>query len=395
MHTQHSNFSTIHWRRANAVQLAAGLQSLRLLTLGLFDAFAASDQLVVPYREEFNPPLWELGHVGWSQEYWIGRNEQRQLGLYFNSVQTPSPSVLAHADSWYNSSTVAHASRWQLPLLDTSACKEYLATTLAQTLQLLQYADDTDDGLYFYRLVLLHEAMHLEANLYMAQALGVAVPDHFLNPNAIDNAAKNQQNKTTLGQLTVPQQTFTMGYHEAGFAFDNELLAHAAQVDTFDIDSHCVDWQAYLRFVQATQRSLPRYVRRCANGYEKQMFGAWKAINLQDAAVHLSLADAQAYCTWAGRRLPTELEWELAATTMPDSQFRWGQVWEWTASVFAPYRGFTAHPYQEYSAPWFGTRQVLRGASVATLEMVKNTKYRNYFMPDRTDIFAGFRTCKL
>ena len=103
-------------------------------------------------------------------------------------------------------------------------------------------------------------------------------------------------------------------------------------------------------------------------------------------------ADAEAYALWAGKSLPTEAEWECAALTHPD--FQWGEVWEWTASTFAPYPGFVAHAYADYSAPWFGTHQVLRGAAAgATSPHIMHPKYRNFFKPERTDIFVGFRSC--
>jgi gamma-glutamyl hercynylcysteine S-oxide synthase len=166
-------------------------------------------------------------------------------------------------------------------------------------------------------------------------------------------------------------------------------------VAAFEIDSRCVNWGEYLSFVETTVRSLPRYVRHGDLGFEAQQFGIWKPLNRHDVAVHLNLTDAQDYCAWAGRRLPTEAEWELAASSSPAKDFEWGHVWEWTSSTFAPYPGFAAHPYLDYSEPWFGTRQVLRGACLATQPMMKNIKYRNYFTPDRTDIYAGFRTCRL
>ena len=89
--------------------------------------------------------------------------------------------------------------------------------------------------------------------------------------------------------------------------------------------------------------------------------------------------------------LPTEAQWEMAAMT--HTGFQWGQVWEWTASTFGAYPGFEAHPYRDYSAPWFGTHQVLRGASSATVGRMVHPRYRNFFTPERTDIYAGFRTC--
>ena len=392
MHGKHSIESSTDWRNADATQIADGLQSLRVKTLSVFDAYAAADRLTVPYADELNPPLWELGHLAWFQEFWIGRNQQRELGIHCDANHARLPSVLLQADNWYNSSTVAHEARWHLPLLAPEACKDYLAQTMQQTLDLLNQADDNDDALYFYRLVMFHEAMHLEAAIYMAQAL-----DATLNtPNLIATQAINTPTKC---QFKHQKQTIQLGKQNTGFAFDNELVAHAVEVAEFDIDSRCVNWHEYLQFAEATARSLPRYVRRGDLSFETQTFGVWQPLDLQAAAVHLCLADAQDYCIWAGRRLPSEAEWELAASSLNSSesstQFQWGEVWEWTSSTFAPYPGFTAHPYFDYSAPWFGSRQVLRGACAATQAMMRSVKYRNYFTPDRTDIYAGFRTCGL
>ena len=396
MHLGDSSDPSINWRCANAAQIADGLQCLRVKTLAVFDAYAAADRLTVPYADELNPPLWELGHVAWFQEFWIGRNQQRELGIHYDANHVRSPSLLVQADSWYNSSTVAHEARWHLPLLGPMACKDYLAKTLQQTLALLAQADERDDALYFFRLALFHEAMHLEAAVYMAQAMGVVLDANLDQKNTPNLIAIQAINTPAKCQFRHEKQTIQLGKKNAGFAFDNELGAHSVEVAAFDIDSRCVNWGEYLNFAEATARSLPRYLRLSELGYETQKFGVWTPLDLQATAVHINFADAQDYCVWAGRRLPKEAEWELAAETHQThkrADFVWGDVWEWTSSTFAPYPGFVAHPYLDYSAPWFGSRQVLRGACVATQPMMKNVKYRNYFTPERTDIYAGFRTC--
>ncbi|MEO6293686.1 MAG: selenoneine synthase SenA [Burkholderiaceae bacterium] len=382
------------WRSADAPRLASALRDLRSRTLGVFDAYVQAGMLQVPQTSELNPPLWELGHIGWFQELWTSRNPARDDGVRCDPTFTRLPSVMSASDSLYDSSAVAHDSRWDLPLPSVEATKDYLATTLLRTLNLLETVAQSDDALYFYRLVLFHEVMHLEAAIYMAQALGVAVDVMLFSApqNTTKSIAHQAYFTPSSSQISIKNTVWMLGNAPNGFAFDNELGAHDVNIAAFDIDSQAVRWRSYLQFVQATGHALPRYVRKADKGYEQQHFGHWQALDMQAAAVHLSWHDAQAYCAWAGRRLPTEAEWECAALT---SKMTWGEVWEWTSSAFAPYPGFTAHPYRDYSEPWFHTRPVLRGASLATQPMMRNASYRNYFMADRTDIFAGFRTCAL
>ncbi|MBI5109837.1 MAG: SUMF1/EgtB/PvdO family nonheme iron enzyme [Rhodocyclales bacterium] len=371
-------------RSGSRAALAAALTDSRATTLTLLDAYVAAlgEALVVPYSVQLNPPLWETGHVAWFQDWWIARSRQRHLGLACDPDHLRPEGRMANADALYNSSRVAHATRWALPLPGLAATRDYLAASLDETLELLAGADESDDALYFHRLSLFHEDMHAEAAIYMAQALEIPIPDGLMQmplpPRA--NLA-----------LHIAAQPWTLGYVGPGFAFDNELQAHEVAVGAFEIDSEPASWARYLPYLEATGAAPPRYLRRHDGEWQCRLFGAWQALDHDAPATHLTWHEADAWCRWAGRRLPSEAEWEVAACTRPE--FRWGQVWEWTASRFLPYPGFVAHPYRDYSAPWFGERYVLRGASRATSPRMAHPRYRNYFTPERNDIHMGFRSC--
>ena len=364
--------------------LAAALRDSRTRTLALLDAYVAAlgEALTVPYSLQLNPPLWEAGHVGWFQDFWIARNPQRSLGVRCDFDHDRPDGRLSGADALYNSSRVAHATRWSLPLPDLAVTRAYLASGLADTLNLLASAPETDNGLYFFRLVLFHEDMHTEAAIYMAQALAIPLPAGLLGPARACAGS---------GALSVPAQTWMLGYTGDGFAFDNEWSAHPVELGPFEIDADVVTWERYLPFLAATGAEPPRYLRQHGATWQWNRFGAWEALPLDAPATHLTWFEADAWCRWAGRRLPTEAEWEAAAMTQ--AGFVWGQVWEWTASRFLPYPGFVAHPYRDYSAPWFGDRYVLRGASRATSPRMAHPRYRNFFLPERNDIPNGFRSC--
>ena len=134
----------------------------------------------------------------------------------------------------------------------------------------------------------------------------------------------------------------------------------------------------------------PAYWRRSEGAWEQRAFDRWEPLHPPAPMRHVTAYEAEAYCAWAGRRLPTESEWEFATL---NGSIAWGDsVWEWTASPFAPYPGFRADAYRDYSEPWFHTHRSVRGGSKATTRRLVDPKFRNFYCPHRNDIFVGFRT---
>ncbi len=391
-------------RQGDRAALRDALLASRADTLETFARYErALPRLQVPQRAELNPPLWELGHIGWFQAWWLQRNPERARGAGADPGAPRAASDPLDADALYDSSRVPHDRRWTLPLPDADATRLHLARQLDATLTLLETAGNDDDALYFFRLALFHEDMHHEAALYMAQGLGIPIDDARWRP---------AQLPSPLPALAFAPSVWPLGCpDEAGFAFDNERPVCARDVPACTIDAQVVRWAEYLPFVESggygdarwwsdagwrwrsgVGLEAPRYLRREAGRWRCWRNGQWQVLDPAHAACHLTQYEALAWCRWAGRRLPDEAEWEQAAVTRPDS-FHWGQVWEWTASPFAPLPGFVAHPYRDYSAPWFDGRPVLRGASFMTQPRMRDPRYRNFFQPWRNDVPAGFRTC--
>jgi ergothioneine biosynthesis protein EgtB len=402
--------TTTFLRNANAAQLAMGLQDARDYTLALFDHFAAAGfdrPARVPLLEIVNPPLWELGHIAWFAEWFILREAASSA-----PTDAQRPSLLTMGDDWFDSANVPHDSRWHLELPGAGALKTYCFEVLDRVLDKLGRVDETDAALYPYRLALAHEDMHGEAFAYTLQTLGLELAAHL---------ATRAPTAWSQGEIRFAGGTIQMGSPaDGGFIFDNEKYAHPVHVPSFTMDSTLVSNAQYGDFVNdggyriddwwspagrawrdtagpnASKRQAPLYWQQEqeSDTWRVVRFGRPATLSSNQPVRHVSLFEAQAYAAWAGRRLPTEAEWEFASLSGHPA-FRWGDLWEWTCSPFEPYPQFAADAYREYSAPWFHTHQVLRGASFVTRERMRSPKYRNFYRPERNDMFVGFRTCAL
>ena len=360
----------------------------------------------VPQQPGINPLAWELAHLAWFAEFWVlrGPHDVDAKGR----THARRPAAYAGPDALLDSSLLAHADRWRAPLPSREQALEMLASQLEASVAAVPDEDD-DDALYFHRLALFHEDMHSEAFAWLRAKLEYPPP-----------------RGTSLGRVAAPSVELRgvevrggeapIGFDAMrGFAFDNERPGRLVTLSDFEIDAHSVTAGQYLRFVESGGYDRPEYWpgaagtwraqsgrhhparwRRTTNSqsdvrWELRWFDRWQALDPEQPVLHVNAFEAEAWCLWAARRLPSAAEWEHAARSV--SAFEWGHsVWEWTADAFEPYAGFVAGPYREYSAPWFGNHRELRGGSFATHIRMHDPRYRNFFMPARSDIFAGFRT---
>jgi EgtB-related family protein len=266
----------------------------------------------------------------------------------------------------------------------------YLRDTLTLALEKLQ--DVPTAQLYFWDLALRHEAMHIEAGMMAAHMLATPKPI----PDAVAKAAPRLNSPQDVAFEATQAQIGADPSNPSRFVFDNEKWQNDVTLPAFAMRNTLTQNGEYAAFLDATGYAPPAHWRRSGtHGFELRAFDAWAPMDAPAALVGVSALDAQAYCDWAQRRLPTEFEWEHAVRTHPDLfSDAFGVAWQWTASAFAPYRGFAADPYQDYSQPWFdGEHRTLRGSSFATQACLSHAGFRNFYLPHRTDVFAGFRTC--
>jgi ergothioneine biosynthesis protein EgtB len=344
-----------------------------------------------PREAHLNPPLWEYGHIVWFQERWCLR-AQPDGGF--------AASLLEGADTLYDSSSVPHDTRWDLPLLQPDAVDAYAEQVTEAVATRLRNGFD-DELSYFAELSLVHELMHIEAWWMAFQDLGYAPPVR----TDVAVVLPAQRLAFTAGEVELGSGT------DAGFIFDNEKWRHPVAVPAFDIDSSPLSETAFAEFVDAggyrrregwsdagwawrtaCGADHPVYWRRENDAWRVRRFDQWTLLSSAMPVLHVNRYEAEACAAWLGRRLPMAAQW-LRAAGRPE--FNQGGAWEWLRDPFAPYPGFAPDPYHDYSQPWFHTHGELRGGGPFTDPVFKRPGFRNFYLPERRDPFAGFRTASL
>jgi ergothioneine biosynthesis protein EgtB len=394
------NFS---FRTATPSELAGALQDAREHTLSLFECFRSVGLDVpakVPMLPAINPPLWELGQISWFAEWYVLRDARSS-----DPTAAERTSMLTKGDDWFDSNMVPHRARWTLGLPGSGALKTYCNEVLDRVLDKLSRMRHDPDALYPYRLALAHEDMRGEALSNTLQTLGVSAPPRL---------ASSSIPSWSQGEIRFSGGTLQLGAEPGTeFVFDNEKWAHPVYIAPFSLDSTLVSNAQYAEFIKEggyqdpqfwtaagrawlmrQERSAPGDWTRDGSRWGIERFGKAVAMRPQEPVRHVTLYEAQAYCMWAGRRLPSEAEWEFAAVSRHPA-LRWGDLWEWTATPFEPYPGFSPDAWREYSEPAFMSHQSVRGASFATRQRMRSARFRNFCLPEESGMFIGFRTCAL
>ena len=417
--------------------IAEQLTAVRERTMALYAPLAEADLLRTP-DPIMSPPIWDLGHIAAYEELWLactvggGQSEYPQLQRAYDAFETP------------------RAERTKVTLLDPDGCRAYLQSVRERSLDALGRvvleADDDPlvaDG-FAFEMVAQHEAQHTETVLQTLQMF----TDGTYRPTRPPVPAAGPVGGD--GRIALAGGRFAMGAASGGFTYDCERPRHEQVVAGFAIDRTPVSNARHLAFMAdggyaredlwspegwawriANEVEAPHYWQRDGQQWLVRQFDVTAPVDPAHPVAHVSWYEADAHARWAGGRLPTEVEWEFAATSRstPAAPFPWGDaptegranldqltfgttpvgaypdgaadsgclqmigdVWEWTSSAFGGYPGFRAYPYREYAEVFFDQGyRVLRGGSWATQSVAARTTFRNWDLPQRRQIFSGFR----
>ncbi len=401
-------------------------------------------ELTAQHSPLMSPLVWDLAHIGNQEELWLLRAVAGRAAL--------RPEI----DPLYDAFEHPRAERPSLPLLAPQEARGYAAEVRGRALDVLARTAFnggtplTDAG-FAFGMIAQHEQQHDETMLITHQLRSGPAVLTAPEPDPLD-----ARQFTGPAEVLIPGGPFTMGTSTEPWALDNERPAHRRLVPPFLLDTVPVTNASYQLFLtdggyeeprwwapegwsylREHQITAPLFWRRDGGVWLRRHFGVTEPVPPDEPVLHVNWYEADAYARWAGRRLPTEAEWEKAARHDPGSRrsmrYPWGDadprpahanlgqrhlrpapagsyaagqsphgvrqlmgdVWEWTASSFLPYPGFKAFPYKEYSEVFFGSGyKVLRGGSFAVADVVARGTFRNWDHPVRRQIFCGFRTAR-
>ncbi|MEX2579266.1 MAG: SUMF1/EgtB/PvdO family nonheme iron enzyme [Verrucomicrobiales bacterium] len=401
----------------------------------------SDDQLHPPYDPGINPPIWELGHAAFFYEFFLLRR------LYGTEPLMPD------YDSVWDSFDIPHRERWNPGVVpEKEETFSYYRRVVDETRDhLARSASLSDEESYLGQYVVAHQCMHLESLIWCRQTLGYPPPP-FLGEKAEEPVA----DEGSLGDVEIPGGTYFIGVPKreqeaksSNFSFDNERPGFEMTLPGFRISPTLVSQGEYLAFVEdggyrhpdhwsfggrywlrECGRTTPAYWQKRDGEWAVRRFDSLDPLDRRAPVLHLSFWEAEAFCRWAGRRLPSEFEWEVAARGPRSQKFPWGDrfeegkadldcrrlgtapvaafpegdssfgcrqmigtAWEWTSSQYLPYDGFCVDMYAYMSTLQFGDHKTTRGGSGATSAFLIRNTYRQAYHPDRHDVFAGFRTC--
>ncbi|MGW3728532.1 ergothioneine biosynthesis protein EgtB [Streptomyces sp. NPDC000851] len=397
--------------------------------------------LTAQHSPLMSPLVWDLAHIGNQEELWLLRAVAGQEAI--------RPEI----DNLYDAFEHPRAERPSLPLLPPAEARRYAAEVRGRALDVLDgtafHGTRLTEAGFAFGMIAQHEQQHDETMLITHQLRRGPQALHAPDPEPVPLF-------TGPSEVLVPGGPFTMGTSTEPWALDNERPAHRREVPPFYIDTTPVTNAAYQAFIEDGGYDDPRwwaadgwthirrhsihapaFWRRDGRQWLRRRFGVTEVVPPDEPVLHVCWYEADAYARWAGRRLPTEAEWEKAARHDPatgrSTRYPWGDadpapehanlgqrhlrpapagsypagasrlgvrqligdVWEWTASDFLPYPGFTAFPYKEYSEVFFGPEyKVLRGGSFAVDAVACRGTFRNWDYPIRRQIFSGFRTAR-
>jgi iron(II)-dependent oxidoreductase len=390
-----------------------------------------------------SPIIWDLGHIAHFEELWLTQN-------------LDGPIEFSEMPGMYNPFEHPRATRAALPIPPFAEMLGRLAEIRERVLERLERMDFDDtnpllaDG-YVYNMVLQHEYQHNETILQTLQ-LKQGEPYH---AQRVETNSHSMSRIDLSGMVSIPAGRYTIGTANTSEAYDNERPRHEIELAAFSIDRAPVTNAQYLEFMAhggyqdarlwsnagrawlaESKVIAPKYWVRTSDGWSSRAMDRMAAVDPLRPVIHVCFHEAEAFSRWAGKRLPTETEWEVAASWDPAARisrrYPWGEtitaddanvdqlrfdteplgtfaknvspfgcygmigdVWEWTSSDFTGYPGFESFPYSEYSEAFFGTDyKVLRGGSWATRPGAIRNTFRNWDYPVRRQIFSGFRCAK-